>query len=114
MGSVLIVEAKPSEQVATAFSAGAVEACVGPFAKKRLDKAFSFAVCSGRVGPSAVVAQLRMDTLVAESVRSIPAAVVGKQGLDQDALAREPGAGAAHEASATLPCFVGQDLGVGN
>jgi len=114
MGSLLIVEAKPSKQVSAALCAGAIEAAVRPFTEHRLNEALSLAVRSRRVGTGSLMPQLQTQTSLAESVRAIAGAVVCEQGFDSDALVPKPGARATRELSAGLTFLVGQDLCVGD
>jgi len=113
MGSLLIVEVKPTRQLPRARVAAAVEAEVGPFAQERLDEALGLAVCAGRVRARSMVAQGQTPAGRAEAVRAISRAVVGEQRLDGDAVAGEPLAGAACERCTGAPALVGQDLHVG-
>src|SRR5574340_893187 len=113
MGSFLVVVADPASEIVGTCDAGAIQARVGPFPQHRLDESLGFTVGARRVGARAMVAQAHSLACSPKAMRPVASPVVGKQGLDGDALPRKPSTGAPHERGARGPSLVGQDLSVG-
>jgi hypothetical protein len=81
--SVVVVPAQPAGEGFGAVVAGGVDEAVGPFALQDADECFCFAVCPGRVGAGAQVADVVGGEDVTERVGAIAGAVVGQDALDR-------------------------------
>jgi len=82
---------------------------IGPFAQRGLDEAFGFAVGLWRVGSGAAVFESHVATGLAKLVGAIAAAVIGEQGADGDAVAREEVNGVPKKGDGGGSFLIGED-----
>jgi hypothetical protein len=102
---------EPGEELPVAFLGVGPVADVGPFAKRRLNEAFGFAVGAGSIRPSKAMRNAECGAGVAELVGAVAASVVGEQGANGDAVLGVKSNGVAQEGEGGFGFLVRQQLG---
>ena len=106
-----IVVIEPSRELGVALLGVVPVPGVDPFAQRGLDETLGLAVGAWGVGTGAGVANVKLLTGESETVGTIAAAVIGKQGTNGDVVAGVEGEGVAQEAEGGLGLLIGQQLG---
>src|SRR5690348_14053981 len=109
----MVVVPEPAVKGRGAFSACAVDRCVGPAVEHCADEAFCLLVCLGPVGPRAQVADPELAAGECVHDAAVAAAVVGEYALDDDAVAAVESERAAQKTGCRCRSFVGEHLRVG-
>src|SRR5678815_2019643 len=109
MGSLAVVVVGPGGEAEVTLVGVEPVSSIGPLAEGGLDEAFGFAVGLRRVRTSAAVFEAHVLASVAELVRTITAAVVGKQSAHADAVASEKVNGILEEGDGGVGLLIGQD-----
>src|SRR5690349_18534462 len=102
MGSAVVVPAQVAAERACAVLACAPDVGVRPFAQQDADECFGLAVGLGAAWAGAAVLERVLVDGGGEAVRAIPAAVIGQEAFDGDAVRGEEGKVRAQRSRARL------------